>query len=42
VTLLAVLYLLITLRSGRLSVRRLSIAAAFYGLFAIALVPSFT
>ncbi|MBP2327527.1 cation:H+ antiporter [Kibdelosporangium banguiense] len=42
VTLLAVLYLLITLRSGRLSVRRLSTAAAFYGLFALALVPSFT
>jgi cation:H+ antiporter len=42
VTLLAVLYLLLTLRSGRLSVRRLSIAAAFYGLFALALVPSFT
>ncbi|MET0235799.1 MAG: sodium:calcium antiporter [Kibdelosporangium sp.] len=41
VTLLAVLYLLITLRSGRLSVRRLSIAAAFYGLFALALVPMF-
>jgi cation:H+ antiporter len=42
VTLLAVLYLLITLRSGRLSVSRLSIAALFYGLFALALVPTFT
>nr|WP_225953217.1 sodium:calcium antiporter [Kibdelosporangium phytohabitans] len=41
VTLLAVVYLLITLRSGRLSVRRLSVAAAFYGLFAVALVPVF-
>nr|WP_042179408.1 sodium:calcium antiporter [Kibdelosporangium sp. MJ126-NF4]CEL13808.1 Sodium/calcium exchanger membrane region [Kibdelosporangium sp. MJ126-NF4]CTQ88176.1 Sodium/calcium exchanger membrane region [Kibdelosporangium sp. MJ126-NF4] len=41
VTLLAVVYLLITLRSGRLSVRRLSVVAAFYGLFAVALVPMF-
>ncbi|CAM3429740.1 sodium:calcium antiporter [Kibdelosporangium persicum] len=41
VTLLAVVYLLITLRSGRLSVRRLSIVGAFYGLFAVALVPVF-
>jgi cation:H+ antiporter len=42
VTLLAVLYLLFTLRSGQLSVRRLSIAAAFYALFAVAVVPTFT
>jgi cation:H+ antiporter len=42
VTLIAVLYLLVTLRSGRLSVSRLSIAAGFYGLFAVALVPSLT
>jgi cation:H+ antiporter len=42
VTLVAVLYLLVTLRSGRLSVSRLSIAAGFYGLFAVALVPSLT
>ncbi|ONI79793.1 hypothetical protein ALI144C_23925 [Actinosynnema sp. ALI-1.44] len=42
VTLLAVVYLLVTLRSGRLSVRRLSVAAAFYALFAVALVPVFT
>jgi cation:H+ antiporter len=41
VTLLAVLYLLVTLRSGRLSVSRLSIAGGFYGLFALALVPTF-
>jgi cation:H+ antiporter len=41
VTLLAVLYLLVTLRSGRLSVSRLSVAAGFYGLFALALVPTF-
>jgi cation:H+ antiporter len=41
VTLLAMLYLMITLRSGRMSVRRLSITAGFYALFAIALVPSF-
>ncbi|MEV4313419.1 sodium:calcium antiporter [Actinocrispum sp. NPDC049592] len=40
VTLVAVLYLLVTLRSGRLTVSRLSIAAIFYGVFAIALVPS--
>jgi cation:H+ antiporter len=40
VTFLAVLYLLITLRSGRLSVSRLSFAAGFYGLFALALVPT--
>jgi cation:H+ antiporter len=39
ITLLAVLYLLVTLRSGRLSVPRLSWAAAFYGLFALAMVP---
>ncbi|MET0132509.1 MAG: sodium:calcium antiporter [Kibdelosporangium sp.] len=42
VTLLAVLYLLLTLRTGRLSVRRLSIAATFYALFALAVVPTFT
>ncbi|MFC0105067.1 sodium:calcium antiporter [Kibdelosporangium aridum] len=42
VTMLAVVYLLITLRSGRLSVRRLSIVGAFYGLFAVALVPVFS
>lgn len=42
VTLLAVVYLLITLRSGRLSVRRLSIVGAFYALFAVALVPVMT
>jgi cation:H+ antiporter len=41
VTLVAVLYLLVTLRSGRLSVSRLSVAAGFYGLFALALVPTF-
>ena len=42
VTLLAIGYLLVTLRSGRLSVPRLSMAAAFYGVFAVALVPVFT
>lgn len=42
ITLLAVLYLLVTLRSGRLSVPRLSWAAAFYGLFALAMVPTLT
>ncbi|TCO60967.1 sodium:calcium antiporter [Actinocrispum wychmicini] len=42
ITFMAVLYLLITLRSGRLSVSRLSLAAGFYGLFALALVPTFT
>jgi len=40
VTLLAVLYLLVTLRSGRLTVPRLSWAAGFYGLFALAVVPT--
>lgn len=41
ITLMAVLYLLVTLRSGRLSVSRLSLAAGFYGVFALVLVPSF-
>jgi cation:H+ antiporter len=42
ITLAAVLYLLVTLRSGRLSVSRLSMVAGFYGLFALAVVPTFS
>lgn len=42
VTMAAIVYLLVTLRAGRLTTARLSIAAAFYGLFAVALVPALT
>jgi cation:H+ antiporter len=42
VTMAAITYLLITLRSGRLSIGRLSAVAGFYVLFALALIPMVT
>ena len=39
VTLLAIGYLLWTLRRGRLTATRLTLAAALYGVFAIGLIP---
>ena len=39
VTVLAMLFLLVALRSGRFTSRTLTCAAAFYGMFAVCLIP---
>jgi cation:H+ antiporter len=39
-TMIAIGYLLITLRTGKLTIARLSLAGSFYGLFALAMLPA--